>query len=54
MQVEEDGDEVLVKTDYCARCRIGFDKNDKPIYAKLEPKNGFRCCVVCGGSYGAV
>lgn len=36
----------------CTQCRIRFTEQGKPIYAKLEQRGEFMCCVECGSSYG--
>jgi hypothetical protein len=40
--------------DRCLKCRIDFDDNGRPIYARLIERNGYFCCERCGGSYGAI
>lgn len=44
--IEEDGDEVFTTVRHCVVW---------PCSAKKQPlvvRNGFRCCPLCGGSYG--
>jgi len=45
-------DQGMGATYRCTRCRIGFHTDGKPIYARLELRGKFWCCVSCGGSYG--
>jgi hypothetical protein len=46
ISVEEDGEDVFTKTNYCT--------NYKCNKAKLKNQKGFRICPVCGSSYGKV
>lgn len=48
ISIEEDGEDIF--TPFPKYCLVCF--NQKQIKYKLKNKNGFLCCINCGGSYG--
>lgn len=46
-------DQACPPTTTCTKCRLSFDGNGRPIYASLEKRGRYWCCVSCGSSYGA-
>lgn len=45
-------DQGMGATKTCTRCRTGFTDAGEPIYAPLELRGRYWCCVECGNSYG--